>query len=133
MCGLLWRWQSWNSGGVVLLAQLQLAREAHGDDEGLRVVDFHVEAKRRLQSCRERLYTLRLRERADARKQRLEAGLVLCYRARSLARHQLTKRVGADRRPKAEVEELGEAAPRWCTLVLLHLEEPHLGAVFKVV
>ena len=70
---------------------------------------------------------------ADARKQRLEAGLVLCYRARPLARHQLTKGVRTDRRPKAEVEELGEAVPRRRTLVLLHLEEPHLGAVFKVV
>ena len=75
-------------------------------------MDFHVEAERWLQSCLERLYALRLRERADARKQRLEAVLVLRYRARPLARHQLTKGVGADRRPKAEVEELGEAAPR---------------------
>ena len=70
---------------------------------------------------------------AAARKQRLEAVLVLRYRARPLARHQLTKGVGADRRPKVEVEELGEAALRRRTFILLHLEEPHLGAVFKVV
>ena len=79
MRGLLWRRRSWNSGGIVLLVQLQLAREAHGDDEGLRIVDFHVEAEWRLQSDRKRLYALCLRERADARKQRLEAVLVICY------------------------------------------------------
>ena len=96
-------------------------------------MDFHVETERRLQSGRKRLYALCLRERADVRKQRLKAVLVLCYRARPLARHQLTKGIGADWRPKAKVEELGEAALRRHTLVLLHLEEPHLGAVFKVV
>ena len=96
-------------------------------------MDFHVEAKRRPQSYRKHLYALCLCERADTRKQRLEAVLVLCYRARPLARHQLTKGIGADRRPKAKVEELGEAALRRHTLVLLHLEEPHLGAIFQVV
>ena len=108
-------------------------REAHGDDEGLRIMDFHVEVERWLQSCRKRLYVLCLRERVDASKQRLEAGLVLCYRARPLARHQLTKGIGADRRPKVKVEELGEVAPRRRTLVLLHLDEPHPSVIFQVV
>ena len=47
-----------------LITQLQLASKAHGGGEGVRVVYFHVEAEGRLQSRREDLCFLDLRERA---------------------------------------------------------------------
>ena len=45
-----------------LIAELQLAGEAHGDGKGLRVVDLDVEAERRLESRGEELHLLRLRQ-----------------------------------------------------------------------
>ena len=44
----------------VLVVELQLTGEAHGDGEGLRVVDLNVEAERRLESRGEDLHLLHL-------------------------------------------------------------------------
>jgi hypothetical protein len=49
----------------VLLAQLQFAGHAHGDDERLKIMHLNVEAERRLKTHGERLHLLCLRERAD--------------------------------------------------------------------
>jgi hypothetical protein len=68
------------------------------------------------------------RECACAREQGLKLVLVQRDRAGSLAGHQLAEWIGADGWPEPEVQELGEAAlGRWA-LVLLDLDEPHLGA-----
>ena len=58
---LLLKTHRWCGGERALVAQLQLAGEAHGDGEGLRVVDFHVEAEGWLESRGEDLNLLCLR------------------------------------------------------------------------
>ena len=39
-----------NNHSCILLAELQLASKAHGDDEGLGIMELDIETKRRLQS-----------------------------------------------------------------------------------
>jgi hypothetical protein len=60
-----------------LLAQLELARQTHGDGQRLRILDPDVDAEWRLESADEELYPLRLLEWSRARKQGLEPVLVL--------------------------------------------------------
>jgi hypothetical protein len=123
----------WRGGPRAQIAQLQLAGETHGDGEGLQVVDLDVEAKGRLQASGEELYFLDLRECAGAGKQSLKPVLVLNDRAHAPARHEFTERVGAQWRPKASIEQLGEAPPRRRALVVLNLHEPPLGTGLQVV
>jgi hypothetical protein len=78
-----------------LRTKLQLAGEAHGDGEGLRVEDLDVQAEGRLQTGGEELQLLDLRQGAGAGKQGLKSVLVLDDRARAAARHQLAERIGA--------------------------------------
>jgi hypothetical protein len=56
----LWR------GGVELLQELHLTREAHGRRERLRVLVLHLEAERRKETAREKLHALRFVEVACA-------------------------------------------------------------------
>jgi len=50
-----------NSHSCILVVELQLASKAHGDDEGLGIVDLDVEAEWWLESRREGLDVLSLR------------------------------------------------------------------------
>lgn len=59
-------------GRRALVAQVQFPGEAHGDDEGLWIMDLDVEAERRLEVGGEDLYPLCLHEGTRAGKQRLE-------------------------------------------------------------
>ena len=56
-----WAWW-WRGRRGTLITELQLAGEAHGDGEGLRVVDLDVETKRRLEAPGEELDALFLIE-----------------------------------------------------------------------
>jgi hypothetical protein len=123
----------WHGGSRALIVQLQLAGQTHGDGEGLRVVDLDVEAGGRLQVGGEELHFLGLRECAGAGKQSLKPVLALDDRGRAPARHEFVERVEAQRRPKAGIEQLGEAPPRWRALVVLNLHEPQLGTGLQVV
>jgi hypothetical protein len=115
------------------LTKLQLVGEAHGDGEGLRVDDLDVQAEGRLQTGGEELHLLDLRQGAGAGKQGLKSVLVLDDGARAAARHQLAERIGAQRRPKARMEQLREAPPLWRSLIALDLHKPQLGTRLQIV
>ena len=66
-----------NDHCCILITELQLASEAHGDGEGLRVVYLDVETKRRLEAPGEELDALFLVEAASTGEERLEAVLVV--------------------------------------------------------
>jgi hypothetical protein len=66
-------------------------------------VDLDIEAERGLETGGEELDLLFLVRAACARKESLEAILVLLDDARSLARHQLAEGVGTKRWPIAEM------------------------------
>jgi hypothetical protein len=68
-------WAGWRRG--VLLPQLQLTGQTHGNREGLRIEDPHVEAERWSKTAREQLHPLLLVERAGASQERLKTVLVL--------------------------------------------------------
>jgi hypothetical protein len=85
----LWHCTRWRCH--VLIPQLKLARQAHGPDEDLWVVDLDIEAERGLETGGEEMDPLFLVQAACTRKERLEAILVLLDGARALARHQLTE------------------------------------------
>ena len=55
---LLRKTHLWRGGKRALVAQLQFAGEAHGDGEGLWVMDLHVEAEGWLESRGEDLHFL---------------------------------------------------------------------------
>jgi hypothetical protein len=96
-------------------------------------VDLDVEAERRLQSRREQLHLLRLGKSTRARQAGFKALLVLVDRSSALAGRQLAERIRSQRRPEAQIEELGEAAPWWCALLALDLHVPQLRGVLEVV
>jgi len=129
---MVWRWR-WRLCRGALVPHLQLAGEAHGDGEGLRVMDLDVEAEGRLESRREQLHLLLLGEITGLRQQRLETLLELDDSPRALARRELAQRVGAQRRAKAGVEQLDETTPWRRALVTLNLHVPELGGVLQVV
>jgi len=93
-------------------------------------VELDVKAERRLKPSGEGLDPLRLRKRAHTEEQGLELVPIVADGAGSLAGHELTQRVGADWGTKAEVEELGEAAPGLSAFIVLDLVEPHLSTSF---
>jgi hypothetical protein len=76
-----------------LFPDFHLPGEAHGDGQGLGVVDLDVEAEWRLEACSEELDTLCLREMAHAWQEGLKAVLVVHHRARSAACNKLVERV----------------------------------------
>jgi hypothetical protein len=73
----------------ILLPELQLACQAHGSREGLRVVDLDVEAERRKETPREELDPLRLVEVSCTWEERLETVLIVRDGARAMAISQL--------------------------------------------
>jgi hypothetical protein len=101
----------------VLLAELQLASEAHDDDNRLGVVDLDIEAKK---PGDEGLDPLRLRKRAHVGEQGLKLVLVVADRAGLFAGHELTQ----------WVERIG--GPKWGlrSSVKWRQDGPHLGASF---
>jgi hypothetical protein len=68
-----------------MLPELQLARQAHGSRDGLRVVDLDVEAERRKETPCEELDPLRLLEGSCTGEERLEAVLIVRDGARATA------------------------------------------------
>ena len=72
----------------------------------------------------EQLDALFLVQPACARQLGLEAVLVLLDRTSSVTCRQFAERVGAKRRPIAQVEEVLEVAPGGCALILLDLVIP---------
>lgn len=91
--------------------KFDLPSEAHGEGEGLRVVDLDVVAERRQEALGEELDLLPLGQGAGVGKQCLESALVLGDAAGALARREFAERIGAHRRPEPQVQRLGEAAP----------------------
>jgi hypothetical protein len=119
--------------GGVLLPQLELPGQAHGGSEGLRVLDPHVDAERRLETSHEQLDPLPFVEGAGARQERLEPVLILGDRACAPTLRQLGQRGGPEWRPVAQVQKFLEAAQRRSSLVRLDLDEPHLRALLQIV
>ena len=105
-----WAWW-WRGRRGTLIAELQLAGEAHGDSEGLRVVDLDFEAKWRLEAPGEELDALFLIEAPGTGEDRLKTVLVLLDSAGALARGQFVEGIGAQRWSVAEMEKILEAAP----------------------
>ena len=105
-----WAWW-WRGRRGTLIAELQLAGEAHGDGEGLRVVDLNVETKRRLEAPGEELDALFLIEAPGTREEHLKMFLVLLDSAGALARGQFVEGIGAQRWSIAEMKKILEVAP----------------------
>lgn len=85
-------------------------------------MDLHVEAEWRLQSDREDLDALFLRQLARARKEHLKPVLVVDDGAGALAGHELVRGVGTQWRAETEMKQLGEVTPWRGALVLLNLD-----------
>jgi hypothetical protein len=83
-----------------LFPEFHLPGEAHGDEQGLGIVDLDIEAERRLEACSGELDMLRLREMARAWQEGLKAVLVVHHRARLAACSKLAERVCTQRGPK---------------------------------
>ena len=91
----------WCSGERALVAHLQLAGKAHGDSQGLWVVDLYIEAEWWLESRGEDLDLLRLRQVAGLGQECLKSFMEVDDGRRALARHQLTQRIGSQGRTEA--------------------------------
>jgi hypothetical protein len=130
---LLGRPRGRRGGRDALVLQLQLAGETHGDGERLWVVNLDVKAQRRLQSRREQLDLLAFGEVARAGKAGLKPLLEVNSGGGALAGGELTQRVRPERRPEPQIEQFGEAPPRWRTLLALHLDIPELRRVLEIV
>jgi hypothetical protein len=83
-----------------LFPEFHLPGEAHGDGQGLGVVDLDVEVERRLEACSEELDTLCLREMARGWQEGLKAVLVVHHQACSAACSKLAERVSTQGGPK---------------------------------
>lgn len=94
-----------------MLLELQLACQAHGSHEGLRVVDLDIEAEWRKDILHEELDPLHLLEVSCVWEESLEAVLVVHDGACATAISQLEEGRGAERGVIAQVDQLLEPTP----------------------
>jgi hypothetical protein len=109
-----------------LFPEFHLPGEAHGDGQGLGVVDLDVEAEWRLEAYNEELYTLCLREMARVWQESLKAVLVVHHQVPTpFDDMQQVRRAGLNAGgSEAQVQEFGEVThdgvPSSCCIWMNH-------------
>ena len=90
---------------------------------------MHIQAKGLPEACEESLGLLIFLKWPGMCEQVLEAILIISHRGRQAAGDKLAQRVGMERWPETEINELLEAVPGRSALILLHLRVPLLCRV----